>query len=218
MNSLLQLRFVRFRQQMPFSLPGQLTIEKTPSYYVTDDTPERIKRMSRDVKLLLVVRDPVTRAVSDYVQAKLRRPDLASFEDLAFTNSSFTEVNTSWGGIRVSLYSRYIDQWLLHFPRDQLLFLSGEDLIRQPGDVMLHVQRFLKLSEVINQQHFSFNTTKRFPCLLKPKDNGRAHCLTNGKGRTHPEVDERALTALRRFFQPFNERFFSKIGQRFEWD
>ena len=207
-----------FRQQMPSSTRGQLTIEKTPSYFITSDVPERIKNMSRDVRLLLVVRDPVTRAVSDYAQAKARKPELPRFEQLAFSDANFSRVNTSWGAIRISLYSRHVDQWLLHFSRDQLLFINGEDLIRNPGDVMRRVQSFLQLDAVISQQHFSFNSSKGFPCLLKPKDKGRAHCLTNGKGRAHPELDSRALESLRRFFQPFNELFFSKIGQRFEWD
>lgn len=34
----------------------------------------------------MVVRDPVTRAISDYTQAASKRKDMKSFEELAFTN------------------------------------------------------------------------------------------------------------------------------------
>ena len=58
-----------YRQQMPVSLPGQITIEKSPSYFVTPKVPERVYRMSKYVKLIVIVRDPTRRAVSDYTQS-----------------------------------------------------------------------------------------------------------------------------------------------------
>lgn len=54
---------------MPPTLEGQVTMEKTPSYFVTREVPQRVKQMNPKTKLLVVVRDPVTRAISDYTQA-----------------------------------------------------------------------------------------------------------------------------------------------------
>lgn len=54
---------------MPPTLEGQVTMEKTPSYFVTKEVPERVFKMNPSVKLLIVVRDPVSRAISDYTQA-----------------------------------------------------------------------------------------------------------------------------------------------------
>ena len=73
---------------MPATLDGQLTVEKTPSYFVTKSVPQRVYFMSPDVRLVVVVRDPVTRALSDYTQARLKRPDLPSFENMAFGNAT----------------------------------------------------------------------------------------------------------------------------------
>ncbi|XP_006791309.1 heparan sulfate glucosamine 3-O-sulfotransferase 3A1-like [Neolamprologus brichardi] len=57
-----------YRELMPKTLEGQITMEKTPSYFVTREAPARISAMSRNTKLIVVVRDPVTRAISDYTQ------------------------------------------------------------------------------------------------------------------------------------------------------
>ena len=57
-----------YRRQMPALSPGQMAVEKTPSYFNTEGVPERVKAMDPRVLLLLVVRDPVTRLVSDYTQ------------------------------------------------------------------------------------------------------------------------------------------------------
>jgi len=59
---------VYFRRQMPATYKGELTLEKTPSYFVTKSVPSRLHNMSSDIRLIVVVRDPVTRAVSDYAQ------------------------------------------------------------------------------------------------------------------------------------------------------
>ncbi|KAH9365253.1 hypothetical protein HPB48_015945 [Haemaphysalis longicornis] len=73
---------------MPLSLPDQITMEKTPSYFVTREVPARIRAMRPDVRLLVVVRDPVTRALSDYAQTASKRPDTTlPFEVLAFHKS-----------------------------------------------------------------------------------------------------------------------------------
>jgi len=53
---------------MPTTYEEQLTMEKTPSYFVTKSVPSRMHNMSSDLRLIVVVRDPVTRAVSDYTQ------------------------------------------------------------------------------------------------------------------------------------------------------
>ena len=118
------------RRQMPATIEGQITMEKTPSYFITKGVPARIHNMSRNVKLLIVVRDPVTRAISDYTQAVSKRPDLPSFERMAFINDSVGLVDTSWGAIRIGVYAKHLERWLHYFPLEQMHFVSGERLIR----------------------------------------------------------------------------------------
>lgn len=73
---------------MPKALDGQIVMEKTPRYFVTVETPARVHAMSKDVKLIVVVRDPVTRAISDYTQIISKTPNIPAFESLAFKNRS----------------------------------------------------------------------------------------------------------------------------------
>uniref|UniRef100_A0AAY5EG94 Sulfotransferase n=1 Tax=Electrophorus electricus TaxID=8005 RepID=A0AAY5EG94_ELEEL len=47
-----------YRNIMPRTLEGQITMEKTPSYFVTREAPRRVYAMSRHTKLIVVVRDP----------------------------------------------------------------------------------------------------------------------------------------------------------------
>ncbi len=202
---------------MPPTLDGQLTMEKTPSYFVTKGVPARIAQMSPTIRLVVVVRDPVTRAVSDYTQALSKRTDLRPFAEMAFQDNSTGLVDTSWGAIRIGVYAKHLERWLQYFPLSQFHFVNGEKLITDPAGEMSRVQGFLGLKPVISEKHFYFNATKGFPCLKKPEGSGNPHCLGKTKGRTHPDIPASVLQRLRYFFRPFNQKFYQMVGQDFGW-
>ena len=201
---------------MPPTIDGQMTIEKTPSYFVTREVPGRIYNMSRDVKLIIVVRDPVTRAISDYTQAKTKRPDLKAFAQMAFVNTTGV-VDTSWGAVKIGVYAKHLDRWLQYFSLSQIHFVNGEKLVTDPAGELTKVQDFLGLKRVINENHFYFNTSKGFPCLKKPEGSGKPHCLGKTKGRLHPHADNKVLKRLRDYFRPFNQKFYQLTGIDFGW-
>lgn len=101
-----------YRKKMPPTITGQLTMEKTPSYFVTASAPARVHKMNPRIKLLVVVRNPVTRAISgkfapghiyallstvffsDYTQSSSKNRDMKKFEELSFVNGSYELVDT----------------------------------------------------------------------------------------------------------------------------
>lgn len=207
-----------YRELMPKTLEGQITMEKTPSYFVTREAPARISAMSRDTKLIVVVRDPVTRAISDYTQTLSKKPDIPSFESLTFKNRTTGLIDTSWSAVQIGIYAKHLDNWLQHFPMEQLLFVSGERLISDPAGELGRVQDFLGLKRIITDKHFYFNQTKGFPCLKKAEGSSKPHCLGKTKGRTHPNIDPEVVQRLRDFYRPFNFKFYQMTGQDFGWD
>ena len=202
---------------MPATLEGQLTIEKTPSYFVTKDVPARIYNMNSDTKLILVVRNPVTRAISDYTQTLTKRPLTKPFEQMAFMDNVTGLVDTSWGAVRIGVYAKHLERWLKYFPLSQIHFVNGEKLISSPSTEMAKLQDFLSLKRVISDKHFFFNTTKGFPCLKKPENSGNPHCLGKTKGRTHPDISSQVLKRLSDFFRPFNQKFYQMTNHDFGW-
>ena len=183
---------------MPPTTENQLTIEKTPSYFITKVAPDRIRNMSSTagygvdgVRLIVVVRDPVTRAVSDYTQAAVKRPDLPPFDRLAFLDgptatadgeaiaTNDREVNTSWGAIKIGLYARHFERWLRHFRPDRIHFVHGERLVADPAGELGLVQDFLGLRRVITAEWFYLNSTKGFPCLRQPSPLADVNTVTS---------------------------------------
>ncbi|XP_015272431.1 PREDICTED: heparan sulfate glucosamine 3-O-sulfotransferase 3B1-like [Gekko japonicus] len=207
-----------YRDLMPRTLDGQITMEKTPSYFVTKEAPARIAAMSKGTKLIVVVRDPVTRAISDYTQTLSKKPDIPTFESLTFKNRTTGLIDTSWSAIQIGIYAKHLENWLLYFPIGQILFVSGERLISDPAGELGRVQDFLGLKRIITDKHFYFNKTKGFPCLKKAEGSSKPHCLGKTKGRTHPNIDQKVVQRLREFYRPFNMKFYQMTGQDFGWD
>ncbi|XP_016414283.1 heparan sulfate glucosamine 3-O-sulfotransferase 3B1-like [Sinocyclocheilus rhinocerous] len=207
-----------YRELMPKTQEGQLTMEKTPSYFVTKEVPGRIHAMSKGTKLIVVVRDPVTRAISDYTQTRSKKPDIPSFESLTFKNITANLIDTSWSAVQIGMYARHLEQWLQFFPMSQLLFVSGERLISDPAGEMARVQQFLGLRREVTDKHFHFNSAKGFPCLKRPESNSKPHCLGKTKGRTHPNINPDVIQRLRDFYKPFNKKFYHMTGHDFGWD
>ncbi|XP_046894690.1 heparan sulfate glucosamine 3-O-sulfotransferase 4 [Hypomesus transpacificus] len=207
-----------YRDLMPSTLEGQITMEKTPSYFVTNHAPKRIHSMARDIKLIIVVRNPVTRAISDYTQTLSKKPEIPTFEVLAFKNRTLGLIDASWSALRIGIYALHLESWMQYFPLSQMHFVSGERLIVDPAGEMAKVQDFLGLKRIVTDKHFYFNKTKGFPCLKKPEDSSTPRCLGKSKGRTHPKIDPDVIRRLHKFFKPFNMMFYQMTGQNFEWE
>jgi len=223
------------RRMMPLTTEHQLTIEKTPSYFVTTNAAERVYQMSPDVRLIVVLRDPVSRALSDYAQASAKKPGLPRFERLAFRtaaddngrvfgfrvgNQTYGEVNSTWRALQIGLYDVHLRRWTKHFRRDRIHFVSGERLVSDPASTVAEVQRFLGLRPAITGLNFRSSAFKPgFPCLVRNPETTKSvvRCLGKTKGRRHPDVDERAVERLREFFRPHNEKLYRMTGVDFEW-
>ncbi|KAK3878496.1 hypothetical protein Pcinc_016882 [Petrolisthes cinctipes] len=205
-----------YRKKMPYSFDNQVTIEKTPSYFISREAPARIRAMNKTIKLLLIVREPATRVLSDYAQimdTKLRKgKQVAPFHKKVLTADG--EVNDGFKAIQISQYAVHVLRWLREFPREQIHIIDGDNLIIDPYTEIDKVQRFLQLPRHIHPDNFYFNETKGFYCM---RNETFQKCLAGAKGRPHPRVDPVVMSHLRKFFTPFNEQFYEMVGHNFGW-
>lgn len=110
--------------------------EATPEYLETPGTPGRVKSAYPDIRLIAILRDPVSRAISHYYHERdflnerrtLREAldsDIARFYQAGMCIESPAELRTSY--VRRGLYSYWIDKWLDHFDPEQLLVVCQAD-------------------------------------------------------------------------------------------
>lgn len=101
--------------QMPLSVSSQLTMEKTPDYFTTLEAPQKLAVVNKDAKLLLILRDPVIRSISDYthfVAKKLRvmKPIKPYDEMVLTTDEGVRKVRGSQHNYGSILYDSYYDK------------------------------------------------------------------------------------------------------------
>jgi hypothetical protein len=194
---------------MPTTKSNQsITIEKTPHYFIDKHTPSRVVNLLPKVKLIIILRDPIIRAISDYVQLKNRNKFYPTFDQL-ISYSNFTQ----WTPIKIGCYSIYLRRWLRYFPLEQIHFVDGENLIHRPWEELEYVQHFLNISINIQQKDFYFNSNKRgFPCIRQP--NG---CLGSSKGRQHPLISNRTREKLKYFYSKCTAQLKQLAHINFPW-
>jgi hypothetical protein len=236
-----------YREQMPYSLENQITIEKTPKYLIDRQVPERVYKMNPNIKLIVVLRNPVTRAISEYVQGQWRKKrfiDSSNFPNTISNQTKFTKspltikkltdsqrfeqmlydkrfknrtIKSNWAVVRNGIYIQHLKQWFNYFPRENFLFINGEQLIQEPSVELNKLQSFLNLKPVIKKEHFVHDTKKGFACILKPLDSKQIRCLSDQKGRKHPVVDKKILSDLYKFYRPYNQQLFEFLQQDPWW-
>ncbi|KAK7901154.1 hypothetical protein WMY93_017923 [Mugilogobius chulae] len=193
----------------------EITIEKTPGYFTSPLAPERICAMNSSIKLLLILRDPTERVISDYTQVYFNRLEnhkpVQAIENLLVRNGV---LNMRYKAIQRSLYDVHMRNWLRHFPLEQIHIVDGDALIRDPLPELQKVENFLNLQPRIAPSNFYFNQTKGFYCI---RSDGRERCLHESKGRPHPVVNNSVLHQLRAFLREHNRTFFRLVRRTFNW-
>ena len=206
-----------YLSQMPATEEGQIAVEKSPSYLVTPAVAERIKAMDPGIQLLVIVREPVTRLVSDFTQISYNRLE-RGLKTRTFDETIIKEdgsINVDYYGVTTGLYSEHLEHWYKFFPREQIHIVNGDRLIKTPWREISKIENFLGLQHFVKENNFYFNTTKGFHCL-RP-ETGQVRCLAKSKGRPHVNVSANTIKLLRNFYTPHNLKFYSLVGTDFGW-
>ena len=172
--------------------------------------------MNKKIRILLIVRDPLTRLISDYTQILHNHMEknlvFKPFRALAFNPDG--SVNLQYDALLRSLYVNFLPMWLEFFPMSQIHVVNGEKLIKKPWHEVRKIEDFLGLDHEITKENFFFNSTKGFHCFQKDNEE---HCLAKSKGRIHPNISSIVVHKLRKFFRPYNYKFYDLVGQDFGW-
>ena len=139
-----------YSEQFQAAQPGQRCGDITPFYLFHPDVPERIHRLLPHARLIVLLRDPVERAISQLFHARKR-----GFEPLEPADAFAAESQRLASGAAYSLQkhsylsrSRYLEQldrYEALFPGDQLLILRSEDLFSTPERIWQELLSFLEL-------------------------------------------------------------------------
>ena len=166
--------------------PNQLCGEASTNYSnwpLYRETVARMANLVPDVKLIYLMRHPVDRAYSHYIQLiqNIRTDD----PDYKFDKTFEEHIAEEDSVIQSSNYMLQINQYLAHFGRDRMLFMLFEDFIQAPLPALLQVANFLgidsafdfigtgEVKENLNKEKESWLVRSRLTAPLKSLPGGQ---------------------------------------------
>ena len=212
---------------MPFLFDHQLTIDNTPNYFTSEAAAKRIHEMNPKMKFVVVIRNPVTRAVSHFthdLKYRWNKDLVDSLKKFNSTSSLFEALVLDETGyvrpfhyyIAYGLYLLNYKHWLKFFPQKQFLFIDGENLIKNPFEEVKTLETFLELKPFIQQSIFVYDKKKGFYCV-KNKPENKTDCMGENKGREHAFINSWVLDKLDQFYNPYSLELFRMLNRRPFW-
>ena len=141
----------RLALETPSYTGQKVILHSAVNYIFYPSLLEKISTAKPDAQLLLILRNPVERAISSYFYfRKMLREKRGISDALLYEpqqNAEITRDNNDFTYIEHGFYFRQIRNCLQYFSREQLLILNYDDLKGQPENLLKSVFHFLKIDE-----------------------------------------------------------------------
>lgn len=180
--------------------------EASPNYMYFPGAAKRAFKCLPEVKLIVILRNPIDRAISHYYMATRLGQEKMSLEaalaaevqiiknipQKAFEAVNFLEKRPSY--LRAGLYVYFLKKWMSVFPRKQVLILKSEEMYENPAATMQQVFEFLGL------ENYQLSEYKNY---------------FYGSYSREENESSRGLSEL---FRPHNQKLEKYLGMKFNWE
>ncbi len=191
-----------YRANFPRRAASQSTGEASPIYLFDPQVPARVQQVVPDVRLIVMLRDPVDRAWSHYHHERRRGHEHLTFEEaidaepvrLAEPGSQGDYHHRHHSYLARGRYAEQLERWLRLFPMERLHIIRSEDYYADPDTTYSEVLRFLGLPFHQLAQRKKLNVG-RYRDRMSPAMRGR----------------------LNAYFKPHNEALYTLLNRDMQW-
>ncbi|MEG4283442.1 tetratricopeptide repeat protein [Microcoleus sp. A006_D1] len=178
-----------------------VTGEASPSYFDFREAPERLYSACPEAKLVVLLRNPVDRAISHFYRLRElnwegRSIDRAISDEIERLNQNPEYIIGEEPGnyLARGRYIEFIKNWRAFFPPEQLLVLKSEDLYAGAAATVSQVLEFLDLPEYQLSEY------------------------QNANPGVYQRVNESIRELLSDYFKPYNQELEEYLGRKFDWE
>ena len=191
-----------------------LTGEASPTYIFYPTAPNRMKKILPDVKLIVILRNPVDRAYSQYHHAikfniispstpfekiielsKERYAKKKEWDDILNNHDSNPTQYRAHSFIARGVYADQLENWFKYYDKKQFLFLATEDFHKNPQQTLDQTFNFLGVIP------FNANNLKNL-----------------NVGNYKEKMNEDTRKSLIEYFKLHNKRLYRLLQRDFDWD
>lgn len=184
---------------------NKLTGEGCPEYLYAPGAAARMHKVLPDARLIVILRDPVQRAISHYHhEVRMGREYLPLFDALKVEEERLaeTDINDPFGletylhasYKRRGCYADHLSNLFSIYDKEQVLILGNNELLGDPKAVIDRAYEFLGLQPATDEIDY-------------PRKN------VGDREAVAPEV----LSYLESHFKPHNDRLFQLLGRQVDW-
>ena len=176
-----------------------ITGEASPSYFYNPNVDRRIRELMPQIKLIVLLRNPVERVISHYhhrIREGAERDSLETAlnsELKIIKKATPAQLSYIKGYLGISLYIYKLRRWLSSFPSEQFLIIQSENLYRNPSEIMSQTYNFLNINQQDIQDYTQYNSG--------------SYKLKN----------DLLTTQLTKFFKPYNQQLEALLNRKFDW-
>jgi hypothetical protein len=183
-----------------FSDAAAVRGEASPNYTawpVWDGVPERAASVVPGARIVYLVRDPIERIESHYLQRRLQGGERGDIEavigDVSDPRNLF---------VTRSRYATQLERWLAHFPQEQVLVLSAEELRNDRHAAVATVLAHAGLHDGIERElleaehHRSADKAELAPAAARLRSSPAGRVLEAIPPRVRAPVTRRVRAAL----------------------
>ncbi len=189
---------------------GCITGEATPYYLTHPQVPARVAAVVPKVKLIVMLRNPIDRALShhnhqvrrgreplDFEQAIRAEPQRLSgeLERMQADDTYYSHAYWAYSYLTRGRYAEQLERWLQVFPLDQLLVIGSEAFFNDPRTQYKRTLTFLGLPDHDLGEYKKQNT-----------------------GGAYDGITPELHAELNAYFRPHNERLYALVGRDFGWN
>ena len=185
-----------------------LSGEASPTYLFYPEVPSRMREILPDAKLIVILRNPVDRAHSQYHHSlrhnhetlsfekaiKLEEERLAGERERPIEDPYVISHYRTHSYLTRGMYADQLENWFRHYNRKQFLILTTDDLRKNPQQTLDQIFDFLGVSPF------------------------QADNLKNSNVGSYKEMNKGTRKFLIEHFKPHNERLSKLLQRNFDWD
>ena len=204
-----------YRACFPRLLEGEITGEASPVYLFHPYVPKRMASVLPDVKLIVMLRNPIERAYSHYYHNVRKNREPLSFEEAIAAEperatGEFNKMledehyfNFNYKCFAYLTRGIYVDQlkrWFEFFPQEQISIIKFEDFAADPTVTYRQVLSFLDLPSWELKEYKQYNSYEKRTSM------------------SYPPMDAETRSNLVNYFKPHNEKLYDYLGIDFGWN
>jgi Sulfotransferase domain len=186
-----------------------VTGESATHYLLHPWSPARVRETFADIKLIVLLRDPVQRALSHYYHNRTSGVETvgtaldaflmeeeriaADYKRMQADSGFYSRNVATYSYLARGRYAEQLQRWFQQFPREQILIMCSERLFADPDRQFRSICRFIGIAE---------RSLEAYPAA--------------GQGRRQGG-DDKAMILAQEYFRPYNEALYGLLGERYDW-